>query len=197
MKNLRPFAWTGAVLGAVLLGACTASRSADPLGNYRKTLAATDPSTTPTLTPDSVVESEAVGRFVDFYKVFSAEAIRAKVRGIYADGAYFRDPFHEVSGIDAIERYFVASTAGVEECRFDIQDVAGFHGNYYVRWVMHLRTKRDPGNPIETVGVTHVRFDDGGKVVFHQDYWDAGIVYERIPLVGWMIEKVKGRIAGG
>lgn len=196
MKNLR-LQWTGAVLGAALLAGCAASRPVDPLANYRKALAATEPATAPTLVPDSVAESEAVARFVDFYRVFSAEAIRAKVRGVYADGAYFRDPFHEVSGIDAIERYFVNSTGGVETCTFDIQDVAGFHGNYYVRWVMHLRTRRDPAHPIETVGVTHVRFDDKGKVVFHQDYWDTGVVYERIPLVGWMIEKVKGRIAGG
>jgi hypothetical protein len=181
----------------VVLAGCTAARPADPLGGYRKALAATDPSTISTVEPDSVAESEAVNRFVDFYKVFSAEAIRAKVRGVYADGAYFRDPFHEVTGIDAIETYFVTSTDAVEECTFDIQDVAGLHGNYYVRWVMHLKTKRDPKNPIEAVGVTHVRFDDKGKVVFHQDYWDAGIVYERVPVVGWLIGKIRGRIAGG
>ena len=181
---------------AVALAGCTAAQPADPLGTYRKALAATDPSISASPEPDSVAESEAVNRFVDFYKVFSAEAIRAKVRNVYADGAYFRDPFHEVTGIAAIERYFVNSTDGVEECTFDIQDVAGFHGNYYVRWVMHLKTKRDPKSPIQAVGVTHVRFDDKGKVIFHQDYWDGGIVYERIPVVGWLIGKVKGRIAG-
>lgn len=185
------------VLAAVVaITGCTAARNPHALVAYDKALAATDPSTTPSLTPDSADETEAVNRFVDFYKVFSEEAIRAKVRKVYADGAYFRDPFHEVSGIDAIETYFVNSTKAVEECTFDIQDVAGFHGNYYVRWVMHLKTKRDPANPIEGVGVTHVRFDDKGRVVFHQDYWDGGIVYERIPFVGWMIGKIRERIAG-
>lgn len=195
---MSSFGFIAAMLAsAAILAGCTAARPVDPLGAYRKALAATNPSSTPSVEPDSAAESAAVNRFVDFYKVFSAEAIRAKVRSVYADEAYFRDPFHEVSGIDAIEKYFVNSTDAVEECTFDIQDVAGFHGNYYLRWVMHLKTKRDPASPIEAVGVTHVRFDDKGKIVFHQDYWDGGIVYERIPGVGWLIGKIKSRIAGG
>ena len=185
-----------ALLAWTLLAGCTASRPADPLASYREALAATDPSRTPGVAPGSAAESAAVDRFVDFYKVFSADAIRAKVRNVYAESAYFRDPFHEVSGIDAIETYFVNSTGAVEECTFDIQDVVGLRGNYYVRWIMHLKTRRDPQSPIEAVGVTHVRFDDGGKVVFHQDYWDGGIVYERVPVVGWLTGKIKQRIAG-
>ena len=44
--------------------------------------------------------------------------------------------------------------------------------------------------------MTHVRFDENGKVVFHQDYWDGGTVYERVPVVGWLIGEIKERIAG-
>ena len=189
---------TQGIFAIVVLGlvGCTAAQPADLLLAYREALAATDPSRHPGVTPGSAAESAAVDRFVDFYKVFSAGAIRAKVRNVYAESAYFRDPFHEVSGIDAIETYFVNSTGAVEECTFDIQDVVGLRGNYYVRWIMHLKTRRDPQNPIEAVGVTHVRFDANGKVVFHQDYWDGGTVYERVPFVGWLIGKIKERIAG-
>jgi hypothetical protein len=77
-----------------------------------------------------------------------------------------------------------------------IQDVVGLRGNYYVRWIMRLKTKREPRSPIEAVGMTQARFDDSGKVVFQQDYWDGGIVYERVPIVGWWIGKIKERIAG-
>lgn len=45
--------------------------------------------------------------------------------------------------------------------------------------------------------MTHVRFDDQGKIVFHQDYWDAGsVVYERVPVVGWFVRKIKARVRG-
>jgi hypothetical protein len=185
-----------ALLEWTLVNGCTATRPADPLATYREALAATDPSRTPGVAPGSAAESAAVDRFVDFYKVFSAEVIRAKVHNIYAENAYLRDPFHEVRGIDAIETYFGNSTGAAEECTFEIQDVDGLRGNYYVRWIMHLKTKRDPQSPIEAVGVTHLRFDESGKVVLHQDYWDGGIVYERVPVVGWLIGKIKERIAG-
>jgi hypothetical protein len=89
----------------------------------------------------------------------------------------------------------VNSTGAVEECSFEIQGVVGLGGNYYLRWIMHLKTKRDPQSPIEAVDVTHLRFDESGKVVFQQDYWDGVIVYERVPVVGWLIGKIKELIA--
>jgi hypothetical protein len=67
-----------ALLGWTLLTGCTASRPAYPLATYREALAATDPSRMPGVASGPAAESAAVDRFVDFYKVFSAEMIRAK-----------------------------------------------------------------------------------------------------------------------
>ena len=72
-----------ALLDWTLLTGCTATQPADPLATYREALAATDPSRIPGVAPGSVAESAAVDRFVDFYKVFSADAIRTKVRNVY------------------------------------------------------------------------------------------------------------------
>jgi hypothetical protein len=184
------------VAGAAALAAgCSTSQSAESEARYRKALA--DTAQSRPVQQGSAVEERAITDFVDFYKTFDAATVRAKVREVYADDAYFRDPFHEVDGIDAIEKYFVASTESIEECTFDMQDVARHDRNYYFRWTMHLKTKRDPEHPIESIGITHVRFDDKGKVVFHQDYWDAGsVVYERIPVLGSMVRFVKNRIRG-
>ena len=45
--------------------------------------------------------------------------------------------------------------------------------------------------------MTHVRFDDQGRVLFHQDYWDAGsVVYERVPVLGSLVRFVKARVRG-
>ena len=70
---------------------------------YERALAETDPAKAAGLQPGSELEKEAVARFVDFYKVFSSEVIRKGLRGLYADGAYFRDGFKEVVGIEAME----------------------------------------------------------------------------------------------
>ena len=58
---------------------------------------------------------------------------------------------------------------------------------------MHLKTKRSPGDPIRTVGISHVRYDAKGKVNFMQDYWDTGVVYEKIPVMGAVIRWIKNK----
>ena len=160
---------------------------------YERALAETEPVKVGGLQPGSAQEKEAVSRFVDFYRVFSLEVIRKGLRGLYADGAYFRDGFKEVVGIEAMEAYFLNSAEGIQTCTFDIQEMAVHEGNYYFRWVMHLTTKRSPDDPIRTVGMSHVRYDANGKVIFHQDYWDTGVVYEKIPVMGALIRWIKNK----
>jgi steroid delta-isomerase len=146
-----------------------------------------------TLVRDSPEEKQAVARFISFYRVFSDEVIRRDLRGLYADCAYFADGFKEAEGIAAVEAYFLASAEGLESCTFDVQDMAVQQGNYYFRWVMALTMKRRPGAPVRTVGMSHVRFDATGKVTFHQDYWDTGAVYDKVPILGMVIRWIKKR----
>ena len=160
---------------------------------YEQALVETDPAKVAGPKPGSAEEKEAVSRFMDFYRVFSSEVIRKGLRGLYADGAYFRDGFKEVVGIEAMEDYFLKSAEGIQSCTFDIQEMAVHGGNYYFRWVMNLSMKRSPDDPIRTVGMSHVRYDAKGKVIFHQDYWDTGAVYEKIPVMGAVIRWIKNK----
>ena len=51
------------------------------------------------------------------------------------------------------------------------------------------------GEPIHSVGISQVRFNENGKVVFHQDFWDSGRhIYGQIPVVGGMIGIIKDRM---
>jgi len=181
-------------LSMLILGGCTQRvQEGVDMVRYEKALAETDPAKVAGLQPGSQLEKEAVARFVDFYRVFSSEVIRKGLRGLYADSAYFRDGFKEVLGIEAMEAYFLNSAEGIQTCTFDIQEIAVHQGNYYFRWVMHLTMKRSPDDPIRTVGMSHVRYDAMGKVSFHQDYWDTGVVYEKVPVMGAVIRWIKNK----
>jgi hypothetical protein len=177
-----------------LVGGCVhKAREGVEMIRYEKALAESDPAKAGMLQPGSPEEREAVARFKEFYKVFSAEGIRKSLRGLYADGAYFRDGFKEVVGIEAMETYFLNSAEGVQSCTFDIRETSVHEGNYYFRWIMDLTMKRSPNDPIRTVGMSHVRFDRSGKVSFHQDYWDTGAVYEKLPVLGAVIRWIKAK----
>jgi len=177
----------------LVISACAPKQDKEvyEMKDYYQALSKTDPHKAGALQPDSEKEREAVERFVSFYRVFSVENIRENIRTIYADDAYFRDGYREVQGLDAIEAYFLKSAETVHECTFDIQDIAVHEGNYYFRWVMDLTTKRWKDDPVKTVGMSHVRFDKEGMIVFHQDYWDTSVIYEKVPVMGLVIRWIR------
>ena len=164
------------------------------MGNYYKALEQTEQVNMPLIEHGSIAEVETIRRFIDFYSVFSEERIKESVRLVYAEDAYFRDGFREVRGRDDIEAYFLSTTEAIHECTFDIKDVGYSHGNYYFRWIMKLTLKRDRDHPLEEAGMSHVRFDATGHVVFHQDYWETAALYERLPVLGSIIRWVKKQI---
>ena len=188
--------WIAVVMGLVFLSACSydASQKGAYMKNYEEVIKKTEAQRMPLLKSGTVEEKQALDRFRNFYRVFSAQNISIAIKDLYRSDAYFRDGFREVSGVDAIKSYFLSSTEAFVECRFDIQDVADHEGNYYFRWVMTLVLKRKKDEPLQAVGMSHVRFDEKGMIVFHQDYWDTGIIYEQAPVLGRMITWIRSRV---
>ena len=183
------------IVALFLTGCATREKKeAYEMGNYYKALEDTEQANMVLMDHGSVAEMETIRRFIDFYSVFSKERIKESVRLLYAEDAYFRDGFREVKGRENIEAYFLSSTEAIHECTFDIRDVGYSDGNYYFRWIMKLALKRDRDNPLEETGMSHVRFDANGQVVFHQDYWETAALYERLPILGSVIRWVKKRI---
>lgn len=179
----------------VTLAACTA-----PIAEERASFAAyraalSETADGPTLEPDSAEERAAIQRYRAFYATYSPDAVRAGVRGLYAADAFFRDPFREVRGIDAVEAYLLRGAELIGECAIEVEDVARSGDDFYFRWIARVPAKEPDEPPAESPGLSHVRFDRHGKIVFQQDYLDpARAVYERLPVIGWILYKIRGRI---
>jgi limonene-1,2-epoxide hydrolase len=195
MPILRRYSVALGIILIVLLG-CTydESKKGAFMKNYSQILASTDPQKIESLRQGSEEEKKAIEKFYDFYKVFSADVIRKSIKDVYAENAYFRDGFREVQGEENLEKYFLSSTETFHECTFDIQDVASHEGNYYYRWVMNLALKRNKDEKLQAVGMSHVRYDKNGKIIFQQDYWDTGVIFEKIPVLGTIITWIRNRI---
>jgi limonene-1,2-epoxide hydrolase len=190
--SYRIFAGLLLLMSILALAGCAGGKPMT-LENYYRALDNTDPQKAALLESRSAAEMKAIEKFYAFYEIFSEDRIRRGVRDLYAADAYFRDGYKEVEGSDNIEAYFIATTKAIHECTFDIQDWSSHEGNYYFRWIMRLRLKRDKDDLIEQVGMSHVRFNPEGKIVFHQDYWDTSVVFERVPVMGSVIRWVKER----
>ena len=143
----------------------------------------------------SLEAEAAVDRWVDFVADMSLENVRANVRIVYADSAYLNDTLKEVQGVAAIEEYFLNTLGATERVSAEILDVAESKGNYYLRWVMIIEFRNlNNGEPTRSIGMSHLRFDMDGKVVYHQDYWDSTSgFYQFVPILGRVIKAVKAR----
>lgn len=150
-----------------------------------------------TMAPGSETEEKALRLFHDFYEDYSYDAIKAGVRKLYAEEAWFGDPFHIVEGIDELEHYFLVMAEPVERCTFTVDSMQRSGNDYFARWTMELESKAAKGEIIRTIGISNVRFNQEGQVVFQQDYWDSSAMLDRLPVVGYWTRMVKDRIKKG
>ena len=58
-----------------------------------------------------MTRSAALARLVDYWQTLTPATVDA-IAAVYAEDAYFRDPFNEVHGQAAISRIFARSSAG-------------------------------------------------------------------------------------
>ena len=186
----------GSVVAWCLTG-CASTPKPDPMAFTAQALAATDPATVKPFAPGSSAETEAITRFKTFNSDFSASNITNNTKNVYAADVYFRDPFKEIHGEPDFEAYLLSGSSAVSQFSMNWQDVGKNGGNYYFRWVMSVKFKSDGKKqaPSLTTGISFVRFGPDGKVIFHQDYFDAGsFLYEKIPVLGAEIRFIKKRM---
>jgi steroid delta-isomerase len=121
---------------------------------------------------------------VRFYHDLSPEDL-ARFPEFYTADAYFKDPFNEVRGVDAIQSIFAHMFEQVLEPRFHVTDQWQSENGAVLLWDFTFRNKRRRA-ALQTIhGATHLRFASDGGVKWHRDYWDAAEeLYEKLPLIG-------------
>ncbi|MFP4203028.1 MAG: hypothetical protein ACLFS4_01695 [Opitutales bacterium] len=84
----------------------------------------------------------------------------------------------------------------INDIQFIFDKMIAKDGDYYLSWTMRIDFKKTPpGTWEESIGMTHLRFNSEGRVIFHQDYWDpTDIVYRRIPIAKQLIAYVKKKL---
>ena len=145
----------------------------------------------------SAEEARALDAFAAFFSSFEADRLERLLPATYADDVWFNDTLKTITGRAALAHYLAESAAAVEHCAVRIVDVTrNPEGEYLVRWQMTIRFKRfKKGHDTHSIGLSHLRFDADGRVVYHQDYWNAADgLFRHIPVLGWMIEAVLRRL---
>lgn len=125
---------------------------------------------------------------VDFFETLTPESLE-RFPEYYANDAWFKDPFNEVRGVDAIRRIFEHMFRQVENPRFAVTDRLAEADRAMLVWEFHFVRH---GTPQLIRGASHLHFDVAGRVVVHRDYWDAAEeLYMTLPIVGWLMRRLR------
>jgi len=180
------------MLALFSLKGCASGRTVDLVGQGRQALAATDGAGVASSDGLAFDAGERIERFVQLFNQFSSQHVGEAVRELYAEGAYFNDGFVELSGQEAIVAYLEESAGLATEVSVEMEDRVISQGEVYVRWVMRFTTR---SRTFIAPGMSHLRFDPEGRIVYHRDYWDASAALaELVPLVAPVLRAVRSRL---
>ncbi|HKL63194.1 MAG TPA: nuclear transport factor 2 family protein [Woeseiaceae bacterium] len=146
--------------------------------------------------PDSEAEAAAVERVREFFADLTPERVQRMAADVYAADAFFNDTLKTLRGADAIGQYFLETARNAGSVQVVFHDISRSGDDFYFRWRMTMRIGAlAGGEPLVSWGVTHFRFDEEGRVVVHQDFWDsAGGFYEHLPVVGGLLRAIRARL---
>ncbi len=138
-----------------------------------------------------MTHEDSLNRLIGFFEHIDIANVD-RLHDVYTADAWFKDPFNEVRGIDAITRIFRHMFDQVDAPRFVVTNAVLQGEQAFLTWDFLFRMKRFSGDEQCIRGATHVRFADDGRVCFHRDYWDAAEeLYEKLPLLGSLMRTLK------
>ncbi|KAB7886748.1 nuclear transport factor 2 family protein [Poseidonibacter ostreae] len=115
-------------------------------------------------------------------------------RKIFDKNVQFKDPFHDIIGVDKLYKIFEDMYIKLDNPSFKVTEIVEQNNIAYLKWNFHFSFKGS--NKDESfVGVSRVEFNKEGKVISHIDYWDsASNLYEKIPILSFFMKFIKSKI---
>ena len=152
-------------------------------------------------TPPSLDQDQAPAKDIaDIERFFSemTPAHLARLGEVYSADAWFKDPFNEVQGLDAVRGIFQHMYDSLNQPRFIVTTRVVQGRQCFLTWdfVFGLRGQ---STEITVRGASHLWLAPGTdgrwRITRHRDYWDvAEELYEKLPLLGALMRWLKRRV---
>jgi ketosteroid isomerase-like protein len=128
---------------------------------------------------------------VAWYEGLAPESL-AQLPDFYAEDTFFKDPFHEFRSREKLHHVYAEMFRVLQSPRFAITSVLREGDQAFLVWDMSFAVR---GRPMCIHGSTHLVFAADGRVAAHRDYWDAAAeVYEKLPVLGWLLRTIRKRV---
>lgn len=185
-----PFRTLFVVSVSLMLLACSHESSRSHLHQYHQALSDF---------PAKPVEQQTVEKFADVFDSLDTDNLAELEKLIderYADEFFFNDTFRTIYRRDELKAYMRETSEMLTNCQVEIDDIARSGDDIYVRWTMHMQFSvmgRDVNS--ESTGLSHLRYNDNGKIILQQDFWD-GVegFYQHLPVIGLWIQQIRSKL---
>jgi hypothetical protein len=145
--------------------------------------------------PSAVDETTILG-FADIFANIQQDDLARFIDATYAEKFYFNDTFRTLRDKAALIVYLEETGSSVEQLNVEIKDIARSGHEVYVRWNMQMQFSVF-GKIInsQSVGMTHLRFNEDGQIILHQDFWDgADAFYQHLPVIGIWFRQIREQL---
>lgn len=136
-----------------------------------------------------------IQNFLDYFNQLSNSNL-ATTDTIYHQDVQFIDPVHQITGRNQLVSYLEHGYQRLNYARFKAEQAAVTGDSGFLSWQMCFSHPAiGNGKEISVHGCSALRWQDG-KIIYHRDYYDlTEMVYQHIPVVGWLTNKVRQKMA--
>jgi len=136
--------------------------------------------------------NEACQRYCRYLETLTPEVLD-RLGEFVTEDVRFKDPFNDTRGVDDMARVFRHMFANVDDIRFTVNRAFSDSNRCLIAW----RFEGILGNePWTFDGTSVLRFAPDGRVQEHVDRWDAAqAFYERLPIIGWLLRRIRVHLA--
>jgi steroid delta-isomerase len=139
-----------------------------------------------------MTNSDSCELYIRLFEELSMERLEG-IEGFVSADIKFKDPFNELSGLDAFRRLLVKTLNDVKGLKFKVTHRAWTENILFLRWSFEGEVKGL--NYWKVEGMSEINFDERGLICQHIDHWDAaGQFYEKLPLIGTIIRIIRRRL---
>lgn len=132
-------------------------------------------------------------RLVGLYERLSPQCL-PELLAAYAEDAWFKDPFQEVRGQQAIGQVFRHLFETCAQARFEVQRAFSEGDDACLTWVFFV-ARQAGDTPLAIRGASHLHYGPDGRVATHRDYWDAAEeLYGQVAGLGTLMRWLQRRL---
>ena len=131
-------------------------------------------------------------QYIKLFEELSVERIDGIEHFVSVD-IKFKDPFNDMSGLDAFRRLLVKMIDDVKGLSFEVTHRAWTEDVLFLRWRFQGKVKGLGYWKVQ--GMSEISFDEQDLICQHIDHWDAAEqFYEKLPLIGTILRIIKRRL---